>query len=160
MTSRFVTLAARIVVMTVGGFLLFSGSILSGCNGANQPEVVDFLEVKIDGVPWNATSFVVGRSSEQIFIDGGFLSDLNISFKVDGEAVGTYSLGIGKSSAMLVDEDKVFTAEGFSAGELRITRITDDRIEGTFGFVAKDPKGIGAKREITNGRFSLPFFVE
>ncbi len=160
MTSRSVTVTARIVVMTLGGLLLLSGSILSGCTGTNEPQEIDILEVKIDGVPWSATSFVVGRSSGEIFIDGSFLSDLRVSLQIDSEAEGTYRLGIGKSSALLVDEEKVFRAEGFSAGELTITSITDDRIEGTFGFVAKDPNGIGAKRDVTNGRFSLPFFVE
>ena len=61
---------------------------------------------------------------------------------------------------MLVDGDDAFIAEGVLAGELRITRIGSDRIEGSFGFTAKDPDGIGARREVTNGRFSLPFLEE
>ena len=160
MRLRAVTHFGRHVMLPA---VLFIGVVLTGfvggC-GTTDSGSVDFLHANVDGRVLHATSWMIGSPVGEITIQANFLTDLSVSFDLDADTVGIYRVGIGTSHASLFDRDDIYDAHGVTAGQIEITSITDDRIEGTFGFVLRDREGVRGTRNVTSGSFSLPFFVE
>lgn len=142
--------------MTRRALLTILAPLLVGC-GTTEPGPVPPLEAVVEGIVWSATEYdAVRRSNGRIVITGSSPIDIELTLELVADTLGTYPVGTGLSSAMVVDEGVTYVAEGTRAGSVTVTAVRSERIEGYFGFTARRFPAGGVLRDVTNGKFSLP----
>lgn len=129
--------------------LLISTFILQGCT---TEDLVGSMSANIDGTTWNASA-PGGTVQQGRLVITGIGNNRNISVTIDGQAVGTYTIGIQSSNAILYtpDVNTPQTSYVSISGVISITSIANNRVTGTFNAVTQ---GTGGQVQLTNGTFS------
>ncbi len=147
--------------------LAFSTVLVSCSDDATGPEGSD-MTFTIDGQSWSAGAISSSGDLPNMLITGSTVNTTpleSLFFDLTGiEEGATIKLNgdnFGNSAEFRVGTDKWTTLNdptGDGSGTVTITKVTDDRIEGTFECtVYEDPEDANsASRVITNGKFSAP----
>jgi hypothetical protein len=114
------------------------------------------VSARVDGAPFCSLPGFTGTNydldGDRLFIQAGAGRTL-ITFTLSSFAVGTYDLADAQSSASAGYTTASNPEYAIETGTLRITAFSDERVVGTFGFVAVDDGG--AEVVVTDGVFDL-----
>jgi len=135
-----------------------SGDDAGGSGGGSG----SFLTAKVDGSNYKAEvmgqSTVVAVRNGTFYSIGGSTAELkNVTiglFNVTDE--GTFEVGPDTDNLLSFFENNVSYDTSNCAGAtgtVTITKLTDDRIEGTFSFTGKDDENCSATKTVTAGKF-------
>jgi hypothetical protein len=163
--------------------ILVPALALFGCDGGTgsgaASEGGDFFTAAVEGKAFKAASIsiaaqpVPGVPGSIFFLgtqtSGGQQTSITVTlYNITGP--GEFPLGtgatvsggtgqIGESKGSGGDADSWITMENGRAGKVKLTRISDGRLAGTFEFTA-DPghtNTAGGTRSVTDGKFDLPY---
>ncbi len=143
--------------------LLFSVTI-SACDSSDPAaEATGTMEAKIDGADWqadNATATKVGAAGfSTIMIAGANTSTEVVTISLlNVSSTGTFDLSSTQLASMSwtpgsVPIDQVYNAQ---TGSVTITRLDDDRVEGTFFFNGRRSSDNGTVG-VTQGSFDVGY---
>lgn len=145
----------------------------NGDNGNADVKSAGSLSAKIAGEDWKADITVVTFEGKVLSVTGQAFPEgiesgnsEQIGFVIQNvNAAGTYQLGLLSGNSGRVALAKagngitiiVYVAETVTnAGEVVVTAIDDNGVQGTFHFKALSPQG-GETVEVTNGTFDVKF---
>ncbi len=127
-----------------------------------------FLHAKVDGTQFKAEvmgqptvgATRIGSGPAQIIsVIGGIMDGTNVSISLLGVTeAGTYELSPDSDSVIAYTTAGGAAAYGTgicagATGQIKITTLTAEKIEGTFTFTGKDGENCSSSKSITNGSF-------
>lgn len=158
---------ARCTASLIMCCIVAAGGCGANPTGSGGGDFSAVMRANIDGAAWSADAALLGSAVNQVSpgrfsITGARLGDFAISFTLFNiTGPGTYPLGVGSTGAggtAIVANDTGSWSTPFTgeAGTIVITELTEQRITGTFAFVADPSSGQGGDAvRVTDGEFDL-----
>ncbi len=129
-----------------------------------------FVKAKVDGVQFNNLSIqgvstvvatTTGAGAQRLIMISGSDAETNnmgiIMYGID--AVGEYTLDSDDDGSVLAwipaNSESYDTSSDCAgaSGTLKVTKLTNERVEGTFSFIGKDDVNCSESKSITDGSF-------
>jgi hypothetical protein len=131
--------------------------VIASCSKDKDDSVVK-LGAKIDGKNWEASVRVTSLTNGVFVITGTSATSQVLAVTINGDATGTYELGIGnakcaatyKESALATDANIYVSA----SGKVTLTKVdkTNKTISGTFEFIIA--RSLTDTKTVTAGQFN------